>query len=240
MSQKQWTRVDRYFNSLLVPSDPALEEALKASKAAGLPQISVTPNQGKLLYLLARSVKARRILEIGTLGGYSTIWLARALPNSGRLVTLEADPKHARVAMANIKRAGLSRIVEVRLGPAQETLPRLLRERSGRFDLIFIDADKTGYAEYFTWALKLSHPGSLIIADNVVQDGRVADPTADEPNARGIRKFNRVLAREPRVIATAIQTVGSKGYDGFAIALVIDSTNKRLTKPVSRQEKRSE
>ena len=221
MSQKQWTRVDRYINSLLVPSDPALEEALKASKAAGLPQISVTPNQGKLLHLLARSMKARRILEIGTLGGYSTIWLARALPASGRLVTLEADPKHARVAKANIKRAGLSRIVEVRLGPAQETLPQLPRERSGRFDLIFIDADKTGYAEYFTWALKLSHPGSLIVADNVVQDGRVADPTADEPNARGIRKFNRVLAREPRVIATAIQTVGSKGYDGFVLARVM-------------------
>src|SRR5437867_6215207 len=240
MSQKQWTRVDRYINSLLVPSDPDLEEALKASKAAGLPQISVTPNQGKLLHLLARSVKARRILEIGTLGGYSTIWLACALPKSGRLVTLEADPKHARVAKANIKRAGLSRIVEVRLGPAQETLPQLLRERSGRFDLIFIDADKVGYAEYFIWALKLSHPGSLIVADNVVQDGRVADPTADEPNARGIRKFNRVLAREPGVIATAIQTVGSKGYDGFAIALVLDSTNKRLTRSISRKEKRSE
>src|SRR5881628_1083563 len=233
MSQGKWAKVDYYINDLFVPADPALEAALEASSKAGLPPISVTPNQGKLLNLLARVQGSRKILEIGTLGGYSTIWLARALPRNGRLITLEAEPKHAQVARANIKRAGLSRIVEVRLGQAQETLPQLQRERSGRFDLIFIDADKTGYAEYFTWVLKLSHPGSLIVADNVVQDGRVADPTADEPNARGIRKFNRVLAREHRVIATAIQTVGSKGYDGFAIALVIDSTNKRLAKSIS-------
>jgi predicted O-methyltransferase YrrM len=220
MNQKQWTRVDRYLTSLFVPSEPPLEEALKDSRAAGLPQISVSPNAGKMLHILARSVKARRILEIGTLGGYSTIWLARALPKNGRLITLEADPKHARVAKANIKRAGLSRIVEVRLGPAQETLPNLLSQRSGKFDLIFIDADKTGYPEYLAWALKLSHPGSMIVADNVVQEGRVANPSTDEPNAKGIRRFNKLLAREPRVTATAVQTVGVKGYDGFAIALV--------------------
>jgi predicted O-methyltransferase YrrM len=220
MSQKQWTRVDRYINNLLALSDPALEAAIEASKAAGLPQISVTPNQGKLLHLLARSQKARKILEIGTLGGYSTIWLARALPKNGRLITLEADPKHAKVAKANIQRAGLSKLVEVRLGPAQETLPQLLRQRSGPFDLIFIDADKTGYPNYFNWALKLSHRGSLIIADNVVWEGAVADPRTKDPNVRAIRRFNRLLAAEPRVSATAIQTVGSKGYDGFAIAVV--------------------
>ncbi len=220
MTQKLWTRMDRYINDLLVPSDPALEAALKSSKAAGLPQISVTPNQGKLLQILARSLKARRILEIGTLGGYSTIWLARALPKNGRLVTLEADPKHAKVARANIKRAGLSKVVEIRYGRAQETLPQLLRQHLGPFDLTFIDADKTGYPEYFIWALKLSHPGSLIIADNVVRDGAVANPRSKDPNVRAIRRFNKLLAAEPRVSATAIQTVGSKGYDGFAIALV--------------------
>ncbi len=220
MTQKLWTRMDRYINDLLVPSDPALEAELKSSKAAGLPQISVTPNQGKLLQILARSMKARRILEIGTLGGYSTIWLARALPKNGRLVTLEADPKHAKVARANIKRAGLSKVVEIRYGRAQETLPQLLRQHLGPFDLTFIDADKTGYPEYFIWALKLSHPGSLIIADNVVRDGAVANPRSKDPNVRAIRRFNKLLAAEPRVSATAIQTVGSKGYDGFAIALV--------------------
>jgi len=220
MTQKLWTRMDRYINDLLVPSDHALEAELKSSKAAGLPQISVTPNQGKLLQILARSMKARRILEIGTLGGYSTIWLARALPKNGRLVTLEADPKHAKVARANIKRAGLSKVVEIRYGRAQETLPQLLRQHLGPFDLTFIDADKTGYPEYFIWALKLSHPGSLIIADNVVRDGAVANPRSKDPNVRAIRRFNKLLAAEPRVSATAIQTVGSKGYDGFAIALV--------------------
>lgn len=165
-------------------------------------------------------MKARRILEIGTLGGYSTIWLARALPRNGRLITLEADPKHAKVARANIERAGLSKIVEIRLGRAQETLPQLLHQHRGPFDLTFIDADKTGYPEYFIWALKLSHPGSLIIADNVVRDGAVANPRTDDPNVRAIRRFNKLLAVEPRVTATAIQTVGSKGYDGFAVVLV--------------------
>ncbi len=220
MIQKQWTRVDRYINDLLAPSDSALEAALKASKAARLPQISVTPNQGKLLQILARAVKARRILEVGTLGGYSTIWLARALPKNGRLISLEADPKHAMVARGNIERAGLSKVVEIRLGRAQETLPQVLRQHLGPFDLTFIDADKRGYPEYFVWALKLSHPGSLIVADNVIRDGAVADPRSKDPNVRAIRQFNKLLAAEPRVAATAIQTVGSKGYDGFAVALV--------------------
>ncbi len=220
MAQRRWSKVDRYINDVLAPADPALEAAVKASKAAGLPQISVTANQGKLLQILARAVNARRILEIGTLGGYSTIWLARALPKKGRLITLEADPKHAKVAKANIKRAGLSRIVDIRLGLAQETLPQLLRQRRGPFDLTFIDADKTGYPEYFGWALKLSRPGAIIVADNVVRDGAVANPRSNDPNVRAIRRFNKLLAVEPRVSATAIQTVGSKGYDGFAIALV--------------------
>lgn len=220
MSQNLWNRVDRYFTDLLVPSDPVLEAALRDSSAAGLPPISVTATQGKLLHILARAQKARKILEIGTLGGYSTIWLGRALPKSGRLISLEADPKHAKVAKANIDRAGLSKIVEVRLGLAQDTLPQLLRQRRGPFDLTFIDADKPGYPEYFKWAVKLSHPGSLIVADNVVRDGAILDRSSDDLNVKGIREFNEVLAKEPRVIATAVQMVGTKGYDGFAVALV--------------------
>ncbi len=220
MSHDQWTKVDRYINNLLVPSDPALEAALKASSKAGLPTINVTPNQGKLLQLLARVQGARSILEIGTLGGYSTIWLARALPKDGRLITLEAEPKHAQIARANIARAGLANIVDIRLGQALETLPKLVAEGIGPFDLIFIDADKPGYPNYFAWALKLSHRGSLIIADNVVRDGAVVDAGSPDPNVQGIRRFNDLLATERRVAATAIQTVGSKGYDGFAIALV--------------------
>ncbi|MBO0700679.1 MAG: O-methyltransferase, partial [Zavarzinella sp.] len=187
---------------------------------AGLPAIHVAPNQGKLLHLLARIHGARNILEIGTLGGYSTIWLARALPPGGRLVTLESELKHADIARDNIARAGLSEVVELLLGPALETLPRLAREGRGPFDLIFIDADKPSYPDYLGWALKLSRRGSLIIADNVVRKGAVADPANTDPVVRGVRRFNERLATEPRVSATAIQTVGSKGYDGFAIALV--------------------
>ncbi len=220
MSVEEWTRVDRYIDNLLVPTDEVLEAALKDSAAAGLPAISVTPNQGKMLQLLAKAKGARQILEIGTLGGYSTIWLARALPKDGHLITLEAEPKHAQVARANIARAGLANIVELIVGRAQQTLPRLLAERRGPFDLVFIDADKPGYAEYFQWSLKLSRPGSLIIADNVVRNGAVADESSMDANVQGIPSFNRVLAAERRVSATAIQTVGSKGYDGFAIALV--------------------
>jgi len=215
-----WTAVDRYINELLVPHDPALDSALKASAAAGLPEIQVAPNQGKLLNMLARMLGARAILEIGTLGGYSTIWLGRALPRDGRLITLEADPKHAEVARGNIARAGLAGIVEVRLGPALETLPKIAAERRGPFDLIFIDADKASIPEYFTWSLELSRPGSLIIVDNVVRGGAVIEPTSEDVSVQGVRKFFSMLAAEPRVTATAIQTVGIKGYDGLAIALV--------------------
>jgi predicted O-methyltransferase YrrM len=222
MSQEQWTAVDRYLTDLLVPADAALEAALGDSAAAGLPAINVSPNQGKLLHLLARLQGARTVLEIGTLGGYSTIWLARALPAGGRLVTLEADAKHAEVARANIARAGLADVVEVRLGPALETLPRLAAEGRGPFDLIFIDADKEGYPDYLTWSLRLSRRGSLIVADNVVRKGAVIDPASDDPRVQGARRFNELLAAEPRVSATAIQTVGSKGYDGFALALVTE------------------
>ena len=220
MTQERWTAVDRYLTDLLERPDPALEVALQASAAAGLPPISVPPNQGKFLMLLAQMQGARAILEIGTLGGYSTIWLARALPAGGRLVTLEADAKHADVARANLARAGLAEVVELRLGPARETLPRLAAEGRGPFDLIFIDADKQGYPEYFAWALKLSRRGSVILADNVVRDGAVIDAASDDPRVQGVRRFNELLAAEPRVSATALQTVGGKGYDGFALALV--------------------
>jgi predicted O-methyltransferase YrrM len=218
MSREQWTAVDGYTNGLLLAPDSALDEALRASAAAGLPAISVAPNQGKLLQLLARSIGARRILEIGTLGGYSTIWLARALPPGGRLITLESDPKHADVARANIARAGLADIVDLRLGPAIETLPRLAAEAP--FDFVFIDADKPSTADYFAWAIDLSRPGTLIVVDNVIRNGAVADPASTDPNVVGVRRFYERLAAEPRVSATAIQTVGSKGYDGLAIAVV--------------------
>jgi predicted O-methyltransferase YrrM len=221
MTHEQWTAVDRYITDLLVPSDPALDAALRDSAAAGLPPINVAPNQGKLLQLLALAQGARRILEIGTLGGYSTIWLGRALPADGRLITLEADPKHAVVAGANIARAGLADVVEVRLGMALDTLPRLFDESCGPFDLIFIDADKQNIPAYFAWSLKLSRRGSLIIVDNVIRNGDVIDAASDDPSVVGVRRFNDLLAAEPRVSATAIQTVGNKGYDGFAIALVI-------------------
>ena len=220
MTQEQWTAVDRYITDLLVPSDATLDTALEASAAAGLSPFSVSPNQGKLLMLLAQVQRARNILEIGTLGGYSAIWLARALPEDGRLITLESDPKHAEVARANIAAAGLADIVEMRLGKALETLPKIAAEGRGPFDFIFIDADKRNNPEYLTWSLKLSRRGSLIVADNVVRNGEVANPASTDPSVLGIRRFNELLAAEPRVSATAIQTVGCKGYDGFAIALV--------------------
>jgi predicted O-methyltransferase YrrM len=220
MSQERWTAVDRYITDLLVPPDPVLDAALEAGAAAGLPAISVSPNQGKLLQLLARLQGARAILELGTLAGYSTIWLARALPPGGHLVTLEADPKHAEVARANLARAGLEEAVELRLGRALDTLPRLAAEGRGPFDLIFIDADKPSIPDYFAWALRLSRRGSLIVVDNVVRDGEVADAGSADPNVQGVRRFNEVLAAEPRVSATTLQTVGSKGYDGLTFALV--------------------
>jgi len=221
MSQNQWTSVDAYINALLVPSDPALDAALASSTAAGLPAINVAPNQGKLLHLLARIHGARSVLEIGTLGGYSTIWLARALPPGGKVVTLEADPKHAEVARANLARADLAAVVEVRVGPALDTLPQIAREGRGPFDLFFIDADKANIPHYFQWALDLSRPGSVIVVDNVVRGGAVLDASSTDPNVQGVRRFNDLAAAERRVSATAIQTVGSKGYDGFAIALVL-------------------
>jgi len=221
MSQRQWTAVDAYIAERLVPADPALDAALAANQAAGLPSIDVAPNMGKLLHLLARVQGAQKILEIGTLGGYSTIWLARALPAGGRLVTLEADPRHAEVARSNIARAGLSETVQIRLGKAAESLGRLHEEDAGPFDLIFIDADKPNIPAYLEWALKLTRQGSLIICDNVVRDGAVADSESSDPAVRGVREFFDMLAAEPRLSATALQTLGSKGYDGFAMALVI-------------------
>ena len=220
MTQELWSAVDRYINDLFVPRDAALNAAVQASDAAGLSPINVSPNQGKLLQLLASVQGARTILEIGTLGGYSTIWLARALPAGGRLITLESDPKHFEVARVNIVRAGLADTVELRLGRALDTMPQLAAEGRGPFDLIFIDADKASYPAYFTWALKLSRRGSLIIADNVIRNGAVVDAASGDPNIQGVRRFNELIAAEPRVSATAIQTVGGKGYDGFAIALV--------------------
>jgi predicted O-methyltransferase YrrM len=220
MTQERWTAVDNYIAGLFIPPDPALEAALKASAEAGLPSIQVSAAQGKMLHLLARALGARKILEIGTLGGYSTIWLARSLPPGGSLITLEAEPKHAEVARANIAGADLSGMVELRLGRAQETLPQLLAEGRGPFDLIFIDADKPGYSAYLGWSLRLARPGTLIIADNVVRKGQVADASGGDVNVEGIRAFNKALAAEKRVSATEIQTVGSKGYDGFALIVV--------------------
>jgi predicted O-methyltransferase YrrM len=223
MTEELWTAVDRYFSDLLVSADPALDEALAASAAAGLPAINVSPVQGKLLNLLARSIDARNVLEIGTLGGYSTIWLARALPDGGRVISLEADPRHAEVARANIARAGMDDRVEVQLGMALDLLPGLA-ERAEPFDFIFIDADKPNNATYFDWALRLSRVGSIIVVDNVVRGGDVVAAASDSPTVQGVRRFLERLAAEPRVTSTAIQTVGSKGFDGFAIALVTSSS----------------
>ena len=217
MNQKTWSDVDDYLSDKLMAADPALDAAREACQAAGLPDIAVAPNQGKLLHLLARMSGARRILEIGTLGGYSTIWLARALPPGGTLVTLEYDPKHADVARSNIARAGLSDRVEVITGRALDTLPKLV----GQFDFFFIDADKVSNADYFRWALKLSHRGSVIVVDNVVRDGEVIDADSVDHGVAGTRKLMDYLATEKRVSATAIQTVGVKGYDGLVVALVI-------------------
>ena len=216
MSLDKWTAVDRYLTDVFVAEDPAAG-ASAASDKAGLPSIAVSPPQGKQLYLLALIRGARRILEIGTLGGYSTIWMASALPAEGKLITLEADAKHADVARANIRAAGLANKVEVRLGRALETLPSL----EGPFDMVFIDADKPSIPEYFQWSLKLSRPGSIIIVDNVVREGAVIDKDGDAA-VKGVRRFNEMVAAERRVTATTIQTVGAKGYDGFAFVLVRD------------------
>jgi predicted O-methyltransferase YrrM len=223
MTRELWDQVDRYICERLLGDDPVLEAALAASNAAGLPQIAVTANQGRLLELLVRIHGAQRVLELGTLGGYSTIWLARGLPPGGSLVTLEVNPDYAEVARANIAAAGHAEIVQQRVGPALETLPLLVQE-SASFDLIFIDADKQNYLGYLQWSLQLAHPGTLIVGDNVVRDGAIVapeqDPRSADPHIQGIRRFYELLAAEPRLHATAIQTVGAKGHDGFALALV--------------------
>ena len=214
--QEQWTAVDEYINGVMVGSDAALEAALKSSSDAGLPAINVTPAQGKLLYLLARMQKAQSVLEIGTLGGYSTIWLGRAVAPKGKVITLEIDPKHAAVARENVARAGLRDVVDVRLGRALDTLATL----PGPLDFFFIDADKPAIPDYFQAALKLSRPGSVIVVDNVVRQGEVADASSKDANVQGVRRFNEMLKKERRVSATTIQTVGAKGYDGFTLAYV--------------------
>ncbi|MCQ6553603.1 O-methyltransferase [Streptomyces sp. C10-9-1] len=221
MTTDQWNPVDDYLGELLVGPDEVLDEALAASEAAGLPSIAVAPNQGKLLNLLARVRGARTVLEIGTLGGYSTIWLARALPEDGRMISLEYDARHAEVARANLARAGLDHVAEVRTGAALDLLPRIEKEPgAGPFDLVFIDADKVSNAAYVEWALRLSRPGSVIVVDNVVRGGAVADAESADPAVVGTRRMFDLVAREPRLDATAFQTVGSKGWDGLLVALV--------------------
>jgi predicted O-methyltransferase YrrM len=223
MSQARWSEVDAYVEQLLVGEDAALQAALRASDDAGLPPIALTPAQGKLLHLLARVHGARAILELGTLGGYSTIWLARALPADGRLVTLELNPRYAEVASANVERAGLAGLIKIIVGPALDGLRALIAEGAGPFDLVFIDADKQRTPEYFELALELTRPGSVIVTDNVVRDGELVDADSDDPGVQGMRRFHELLARGVgghRITATTIQTVGAKGYDGFTLALV--------------------
>lgn len=224
MSERGWDSVDEYFSSTLGTDDPVLEAALARSREAGLPSIQVSPNQGRLLWLLARAIGARTVLEIGTLGGYSAIWLGRALPPVGHLVTLEANPRHAEVARVNLAGAGLRAMAEVIQGDAAESLRRLQAEGATPFDLIFIDANKDAYDTYLELALRLSHPGTILVADNVVQSGEVSDPSSGDPDVQGVRRFATLLGSLPNVDATAIQTVGVKGYDGFAVALVTGST----------------
>ena len=220
MNEKRWSAVDEYLVAMLVKPDAVLDMAVAESDRGGLPGINVSACQGKLLNLMARMVGARRILEIGTLGGYSTIWLARALPPSGSLITLEYSQRHADIARANIARAGLQDRVDIRVGRALDTLPVIAKESPEPFDLVFIDADKESNRDYLGWALKLSRPGTVVITDNVVRDGRVIDPENQDPTVVGTRRFLDALADEPRLSATGIQTVGSKGWDGFTLAIV--------------------
>lgn len=220
-SQSLWTEVDRYFIDLLAPTDKFLDAALEANRAARLPAIDVSPLQGKFLHVLVRMTQARRVLEIGLLGGYSTIWMARALPKGGRIVSLEFSPKHAQVARANLRRAGLLRRVEIRVGPALQSLPQLKAEGAGPFDLIFIDADKENNPQYLEWALKLARPGAVIVVDNVARHGAVIEAKSSAPDIRGTRKCLAMMAAHPRLSAVALQTVGVKGLDGFAMAVVL-------------------
>jgi predicted O-methyltransferase YrrM len=220
MWSDRWAEVDEFVSGLLAPGDEVLEAALKAGADAGLPEIQVSPPQARLLEILARSIGAKTMLEFGTLAGYSTIWLARALPDGGRLITLEADPAYAEVARANIANAGLSDMVELRVGPALGSLPALQAEGAGPFDFVFIDADKIHTPDYFTWALDRTRPGGLIVADNVIRDGALVDPETDDPTIPAQRRLHEMIAADPRVTGTTIQTVGAKGYDGFTLALV--------------------
>jgi predicted O-methyltransferase YrrM len=220
MTKDLWEAVDTYFDKMLIPPDSTLDDALAAAAAAKLPAIQVSSVQGKLLHLLARILGARNILEIGTLGGYSTIWMARALPEGGRIITLEADPKHAEVARKNFSRAGVESKVELRLGKALDTLPKVASDGRGPFDLFFIDANKSNMPEYFEWSLKLARPGSVILADNVVREGAVLDAKSKDADIQGIRRFLKMVGKEKRVSATALQTVSTKNHDGFALVLV--------------------
>jgi predicted O-methyltransferase YrrM len=222
MADERWAAVDNYFGDLMIGEDPVLDAASAASEAAGLPPIAVSPTLGKLLHLLARATRARRILELGTLGAYSTIWLARALPAGGQLVSLEAVDKHAEVARSNIAAAGLSEVVEVRIGPALEALPKLAAEQGDPFDLVFIDADKENNSAYFDWAVRLARPGSMIIVDNVVRDGKVLDANHPDPRVQGSRQFAELVGAQHRASATTLQMVGVKGWDGFTLAVVND------------------
>ncbi|MDP4265472.1 MAG: O-methyltransferase [Bacteroidota bacterium] len=220
MDQKIFEAVDKYISDLFIPPDEALKAAEQSHQLENIPLINVSPNLGKLLHLFAKISKAGKILEIGTLAGYSTIWMAKALPEGGRLISLEIDPHHAEVARKNIDRAGLSSRVEIRVGKAIDLLARLVKENAGPFDMIFIDADKPPYTEYFEWSLKLSGPGTLIIADNVIRDGKVLDQNNDDPMVKGAQRFNKALAANKHVSATILQTIGVKEYDGMAIAIV--------------------
>jgi predicted O-methyltransferase YrrM len=220
MSRERWAAVEEYFTGLLFPPDAALDAALADSVAAGLPPINVSAAQGRFLALVVRMTGARRVLEIGTLGGYSGIWLARALPPGGRLVTLEVDPRHADVARRNFDRAGLSDRIDLRVGPAQDALPALVSEGTAPFDFIFVDADKPRYVEYLEWSIRLCRPGGVIVVDNIVRDGEVVNERSTDARVQGVRRFNAALATDPRVDATALQLVGAKGYDGFAMMIV--------------------
>ena len=221
MSEELWTEVDRYIESVVVPPDAGLDGTIAASTAAGLPAIAVSPAQGKFLNLLCRSIGARRVLEIGTLGGYSAIWMARALPAGGKLITLEVDEQHAKVAKQSFIANGLAGNIQIRLGKALDTLHVLAKEDGGLFDFVFIDADKQNIAEYFDWSVKLTRPGAMIVVDNVVRDGKVVDASTDDAMVQGVRRFNEALKRDKRVDATTLQFVGVKGYDGMTIAVRI-------------------
>lgn len=225
--ENKWTQVDQYLTDLLIPTDPVLEQTLLENDKAGLPKIDVSPNLGKFLHLLARIQGAKRILEIGTLGGYSTTWLARVLPKDGKLISLELEPKHAEVAKSNLERAGLDKKVEIRVGEALFSLAQLKEENQVPFDFIFIDADKINNPNYLAWALQLSRPGSVIICDNVIRNGEITNPDSEDPGVQGVQRFFQLVATEPRLTATALQTVGIKGYDGFAVLLVTDEQGDR-------------